>query len=92
VTRMTTSISLVLISSALILAGCAGEPPPNEADKDKDKDGRSAHHPSGGHFHPWYYRGPSWGGYAGRGGTSRSGTSGGFHSGGFGSSGHAAGS
>ena len=97
--RMTTSISLALISSSLIFAGCAGEPPPGkESDKEKDKEehaarGTSRSSRSGAYYHPWYFGGSSWGRSAGRAGasTSRPGSSGAIHSGGFGSTGHAAG-
>ena len=99
-TRMTKAISLALISSSLILAGCARKPPPTkETDKDKEEltaDGKPTHVRSGTHYHPWYYGWGSPWGYSGssrRAGvsTTRSGGSSSFHSGGFGSTGHAAG-
>jgi hypothetical protein len=102
-TRMSKSISLVLISSSLILANCSRrETPPaeatdKEAEQEKDMEQRSAGGGSGSHYHPWYYgRGSSW---VYRGSSSRAGTSGSrpastgsVRSGGFGSTGHAVGS
>lgn len=73
--RLTKQISLVLISSSLVLAGCRQQPPPG---KEKEKD-----NPTGGSgFHGGYH--PSVGGGS-RSGTSSSGVTGSSR-GGFGSS------
>ena len=94
--RMTASISLTLISSSLILAGCARKPPPKDDDKDQDQvNGQPVHHHSTWvpHHYWWFSPGYHWGGYSYRPSApaGRSGTRGVAHSGGFGSSGHAAG-
>jgi hypothetical protein len=84
--RMSKSIRLALVTSSVILAGCAADTaPPLDADKDKDQDKHATGHGSGRSIH-WYSHTP-WGGY-----TSRSSPSGSIHGGGFGGTGHAVGS
>jgi hypothetical protein len=107
-TRMSKSVSLVLIGSSLILAGCAVQRTTSAKAKDKKTDqdteqearptgGGGGVHVSGGHYYPWYSTRSYWGwaaaGPSGRASPSgRLGSPGAYHSGGFGSSGHAVGS
>jgi hypothetical protein len=81
-TRMSKSVSLVVIGSSMILAGCQ-----SHYDDDQRGTRRDSGYRGGSFFHSGYYGGSSSGGSAGK-----SGTSSGSHSGGFGSSGHASGS
>ena len=102
-TRMTKSISLVLIGSSLILAGCRRQIPPEEQVPPGAGGGGTGGGFRGGYYHrPWSstYRTPRPpnGGFHPGGGAHPSGGSGkggghiSSHSGGFGSTGHAAGS
>lgn len=89
-TRMTKSISLVLVSSSLILAGC---PAPTPLEETKEEEKGTSH--SGRGFHPRYYGGGHSPGAHSHTSGSSSGRPGGHvssHSGGFGGSGHAVGS
>lgn len=100
-TRMSKSISLVLIGSTLAAGGYftwrALNPPPREDETEQQQRAAGAHRTSGGSrgfYHPWYFRsGSSWGSGvpSGRTGTSpgRSSTSSSAHGGGFGGTGHA---
>jgi hypothetical protein len=86
--RMSKSVSLVLIGSSLILAGCgvqrttSAKATDKKSDQDTEQEARPASgsggHASGVHYHPWYYGRSYWawgGGSAapsGRAGTSGS--------------------
>jgi hypothetical protein len=91
--RMSKSVSLVLVGSSLVLAGCfARNPPAQAADKDKDEETDKEKRTSGT-GHSGHYHGGSFWGWGSSGSRSRPGTSGNAgapRSGGFGSSGHAA--
>ncbi len=100
-TRMTKSITLVLIGSTLAAGGyftwLALNPPPREDETEQQQRAAGVHRTGGsarGFYHPWYFRsGSSWvpGGSAVRTGPSpgRASTSSSVHSGGFGGTGHA---
>jgi hypothetical protein len=93
-TRLTKSISLVLIGSSLLLAGCS-----SRTDEEDREDGQGAtgsgtgthYHGHGGGYHPWiwYHGGSAYRGPAGS--PARPGShAGAVQHGGFGASGHAA--
>lgn len=97
-TRMTQSISLVLIGSSLILASCVRTAPKTAEEKEKEreeeKERPAGRVPAGGHrggvyYHPTYTRGNH---MPATSGSRSSGVHAPSRSGGFGSSGHMVGS